>query len=162
MVAGRSRPKWVLLDNPLLHSHRIRPILYGQKADRSKRLTTWSNVPRRFIEHVYRQGTGKTKDGIFITIDHLRTAQEGKGYLKIGHGRASLIPWKSVASKDPRLPRGQTYIVIQRYEDRGALKVEDEGGELRPANHVDVFVGEMFKREADDLDGFWSRVGIVR
>jgi len=136
------------------------PYYASEREIQARGLPADKRYRERFINDVYRQGTGLAKNGDYISVDYIRS-QPGMGYLKLGHGKPNAVPWKTVASLDPRLPRGITEIVIYRYRSMGVFRVEDEGGELE-ANQVDVFVGEMFKANVDALGAFYSDVGIVR
>jgi hypothetical protein len=67
-----------------------------------------------------------------------------------GGAYAGGVPWKTVATLDPRLVPGDK-IVIERYSNR-IFTVTDAGGHLDPSNHIDVFVGEMSLQKAMPLE----------
>jgi 3D (Asp-Asp-Asp) domain-containing protein len=80
----------------------------------------------------------------------------------LGYGKGRPVEaWKTVATKDPRLPSGSR-IVIELYQDKGVFLVNDTGGDLDATNHIDVFVGALNIEDVDALGRKSSRIGIVR
>lgn len=113
---------------------------------------------------IIQQGTGKTADGRYISIDWSKSTFDTADYtnnqwhFSYGIGRP-VLPWRTVAAKHVNLPPG-TMIMIEAYQDLGVFVVNDSGLDLEQ-NQIDIFVGEMTIEEAERFGRKLSRIAIV-
>ena len=113
---------------------------------------------------IIQQGTGKTADGRYISIDWSKSTFDTADYtnnqwhFSYGIGRP-VLPWRTVAAKHVNLPPG-TMIMIEAYQDLGVFVVNDTGLDLEQ-NQIDIFVGEMTIAEAERFGRKLSRIAII-
>lgn len=111
---------------------------------------------------IFMQGSGKAKNGKDITIDWINS-NPAKGEWKFTYGLGGSygtpIPWKTVASGDDRLPPG-TRIAIEGFP--GMIFTVSDTGSGVGDNHIDIFIGPVFIKDAFDLGEIYRYIGIYK
>jgi 3D (Asp-Asp-Asp) domain-containing protein len=108
---------------------------------------------------IYGQGTGKSEDGTYITINHTKNKQEygndwlntnpARWYFIYGKGgrNKNPIPWKTVAMNEAQTGLNwNDRVEIEGYSQ--TFEVTDTGT-FPDTEHLDVFLGEVFHQDAN-------------
>jgi len=111
---------------------------------------------------IFMQGSGKAINGKDITIDWSNSnPAEGdwKFTYGLGGNYGTPVPWKTVASGDARLLAGSR-IAIEGFP--GQIFTVNDTGSGVGANHIDIFIGPVFIKDAFDLGELYRHIGIFK
>jgi len=122
---------------------------------------------------IYGQGTGKSENGEYITIDHTRNLQEyGDGwidrinpafwYFTYGTGgrNKTSVPWKTVAMNARQ--QGLTWNDKVKIDGYNEIFEVTDTGTFPDTEHLDVFIGEVFHAQALEYGTIYKSVWKVK